>query len=259
MRRRLVLIQAVGFVVAGAAMVAPDPSLVLRRWSSVTIYPWWAAVYVVLGVLASSVAHRAGDDSRPARMLPTASVVVGAQLAGLGLVAVKHWKPSFGMGGGYAGQPDHLVWLAWLVAAGGAAVVLAAVAQLLLSGTFPVPAFARDARYAVLGAVIVLVLPFGIAEGDPGLLDATSLGAFVLIYSGPIGVTVAGAAWLAERHRVAALGSCAAAATLSAAAPMLDLTHLHGGAALVTTAVVLAVVTAAGLRVPSTTSRRAAG
>src|SRR5689334_7137664 len=102
MRRALATIQLLGFLVAGIAMGAPGFPRLVRDWSGGTIYPWWAALYVVLGVVATMVSVLLHDESWAA-VVPTAVLVPAAQIAGLGLVAVKHWKPSFGMGGGYAG------------------------------------------------------------------------------------------------------------------------------------------------------------
>ena len=221
-------------------MSAPDLTRLVRDWSGATIYPWWAALYVVVGVVSSIVSILLRDESWTP-VVPTVLVVMAAQVAGLGLVAVKHWKPSFGMGGGYAGQPDELVRLAWVVGVAGTIAAVSAIVQLAFLRVFPIRASVRRALlFGGAGALVLLVLPYGIAEGDPGLQDQTSFGAFVLIYSGPIGVTVAATAWLLGRLRATAIASCAVAATLSALDLMTDLSHLHGRPALVGTAVLLA-------------------
>lgn len=239
-------IQLLGFVVAGVAMTAPDPSRIVRDWSGLTIYPWWAALYVVVGVVVSLVSITLRDDSR-ALMVPAFLLVMEAQLTGLGLVSVKHWKPSFGMRGGYAGEPENLVRLACVVAVAAGFATLAAIGQLVSERAFPIRATARDGLlFGGTGALILLMLPLGIGEGVPELLDLTSLGAFLLIYSAPIGLTVLGAAWLARRLRLTAIASCAVAAAFSATHLITDLSYLHGRPALGATSFALAAL-AAGL------------
>jgi hypothetical protein len=236
--------QLLGFLVAGIAMTAPDFSRLIRDWSGATIYPEWAALYVLVGVVASGVSILRGRAR--ALMMPTLSVVMAAQLAGLGLVAVKHWNPSFGMGGGYAGEPDELVKLAWIIGIAGTIATVAAIAQLVGAEAFPVRTSVRDAiPFVGVGTLIVLLLPFGIAEGDSELQDLTSIGAFVLIYSAPIGLTVAGAAWVLRSLRVTAIASCAVAAGLSALDLVTDLSFLHGRPALLATAVLLVALAVA--------------
>src|SRR5690242_8600368 len=110
-------------------MVAPGFPRLVRDWSGGTIYPWWAELYVVVGVVASVVSMLLRNRAR--LVVPAALVVMAAQLAGLGLVAVKHWEPSFGMGGGYAGQLPELVDLAWVVGVAGCVAAVAAIAQLV--------------------------------------------------------------------------------------------------------------------------------
>ncbi len=221
-------------------MSAPDRSRFVMDWSGATIYPWWAAIYVLVGVAASIVSILFRDRSW-ASVVPIALVVMAAQVAGLGFVAVKHWEPSFGMGGGYAGQLDELVRLAWVVGVAGSIAAVSAIAQLVSLQVFPLRTSARKALlFGGAGALILLVLPYGIAEGDPGLQDLTSFGAFVLIYSGPLGVTVAAVAWVPGRLHVTAIASCAVAATLSALDLITDLSYLNGRPALCGTAVLLA-------------------
>lgn len=247
MRRALATIQLLGFVVVGIAMTAPDPSRIVRDWSGSTIYPWWAALYVFVGVVASLVSMLIRDGSR-SQMAPTFLVVMAAQVTGLGLVAVKHWKPSFGMAGGnYTGDPGDLVTFAWVVGVAGGIATLAAIGQLVSGRAFPIRTTARAGfLFGGIGTLILLILPFGIAEGVPALWDLTSLGAFVLIYSAPIGLTVAGAAWLSQRLRLAATASCAMAAACSALGLITDLSYLHGRPALVATSLALTAF-AAGL------------
>ena len=82
-------IQLISFLVAGIAISAPDPTRLVRDWSGATIYPWWAALYVVVGVVSSIVSILLRDESCTP-VLPTVLVVMAAQVAGLGLVAVEH-------------------------------------------------------------------------------------------------------------------------------------------------------------------------
>jgi hypothetical protein len=240
MRKALATVNVLAFSIAGVAITIPDPARFVRHWSDATIYPWWAALYVVVGVGASIVSVLYPQRSW-APVVPTVLIVLAAQIAGLGLVAVKHWEPSFGMGGGYAGSPENLVRLAWVIAIAGTVAGASAIAQLVLLKVFPVRSPGRTMLLlGGIGALVLLLLPLGIAAGDPGLRDVTSLGAFVLLYSGPIGVTVIATAWLSERLRTAALASSTVAAALSALGEMPDLSHLHGRPALAATAAILA-------------------
>jgi hypothetical protein len=240
MRRSWAALQLLCFLLVGAAMSAPEFPRLLSDWSGGTIYPWWAPAYVVVGVILSGVCAALEDDQP---MLPAVLVVLAGQLAGLGFVAVKHWEPSFGMGGGFAGRPDQLAQLAWVVGAAGIVAALVGVGQLVAAGAFPIPAVRRDALLlGGTGMLVVLVLPFAIGEGTSELLDVTSLGAFVLLYSAPIGGCVIGAAWLRGRLRGAVLGSCAAAAACSGLGLITDLNLLHGRPALLGLAALLAVL-----------------
>lgn len=92
------------------------------------------------------------------------------------------------------------------------------------------------------GAAILLLLPFGVALGDPDAHDLTSLGAFALIYSAPLGVTVGASALLVGRLSAVATASCAVAAACSALGFMIDLNGENSRPALVVVAAVLAVV-----------------
>ena len=252
--RRLAGVQTVCFLAAGVAVMAPGFVRLAQHWSSYTIYPWWVMLYALGGAAAALVClRRPNATSAPA--VQVALMVAAGQLAGLGFVAAKHWRPAFGMGGGYAGAIDDLEKLAVVIGLAGTIAAVAAIAQLVASQSFPQRPSLRDALiFAGAGVLLLVGLPFGIAEGDSGLLDPTSLGAFVLIYSGPLGVGIAGAGWLAPRLRAAAIGSCAAAAAVSASDLMTDLTHLQGRPALLVTAVVLAVAAVVVSRVsrPST-------
>ena len=118
-----------GFLVAGAAMSAPDVAKHVTGWSTATIYPWWGALYAGIGAVASIMSILLSDHVR-ARIVPTAVGIMAAQVAGLGFVAVKHWQPSFGMGGGYAGRPDELVQLAWAVGVAGTITAVTSVLQI---------------------------------------------------------------------------------------------------------------------------------
>jgi hypothetical protein len=193
-------------------------------------------------------------------VLPALVVVLAGQVAGLGFVAVKHWRPSFGMGGGgYAGELHELVQLAWVVALAGTVAVVAAIVQLASLRAFPIRTSARSALlFAGVGLLVLLALPYGIAGSDPELQDAKSLGAFVLIYSGPIGLTVVGTGWLVERLRGPAIAASAVAAAVSALDLITDLSFGRGGPALAGTAVVLAAF-ALGLRWSRSAHRTAPG
>jgi len=64
-----------------------------------------------------------------APVIPTVLIVGAAQIAGLGLVAVKHQEPPFGMGGGYAGNPENLARLACVIVIAGTVAGASAIAS----------------------------------------------------------------------------------------------------------------------------------
>lgn len=251
--------QLVGFLVAGLAMTAPEFPRLITGWSGGTIYPWWAVVYVVVGAMASIVTL-VPRQPPGGPVVPVVLLVMAAQLAGLGLVAVKHWQPSFGMGGGYAGKPEELARLAWIVGLAGLLAAASALIQLVVRRVFPV----RGSWWVTLvvggvGGLVLLVLPYAIGEGDPSLRDLTSLGAFVLLYSGPIGGGVVVAAWLPGRLRPLAIGSCAMAAWLSSLGLITDLSYQKGRPALVGTALLLGCLAFLALVADQSVSAAAGG
>jgi len=156
-----------------------------------TIYPWWTSLLVGLGVAASLVITMEPASARAQRLVASATiVVVGAQLAGTGVVAAKHWQPAFGMGG-YAGDPDRLERLAILLAVAAAAATLVGLRQLWVEGAFSDPVRPGVRRAClVAGLAVVALLPLALTLGDGDMRDLTSWGAMGLIYAGPWGLSL---------------------------------------------------------------------
>lgn len=244
MRRLLALGQLVGFAVALGAILAPGPRSIAENWPSMTIYPWWTLVLLLVGAAAAlvSVSTPAGSD----RVLVAAAAVSGvcaAQIGGLGLWTQKHWLPAFGFGGGFAGEIGELKRLAWVVAVAGILTALAALAQLITEGQWPraVPAGPRLTRL-IAGLAVLGGLPLLIAIGNPDLMDRTSLVALALVYGVPWGLSIAGAGWLSPHGPAAVLGACCLSASLSALAPSNELTYDASGAIFAGCAVVFGLL-----------------
>lgn len=166
------------FGLVAACILVPAPGRMVRHWSSATIYPWWSLVLAVVGMvvaLAAPVLRRRGA----AAVAAATTGVFAAELAGIGLVARKHWHPAFGYGCGYSGALGRLQWLALLIFAAGAVAAVAGLVRLWIAGDLPRPAARPTRRTAVaVGAVLLVLLPPAVGMGNSDGLDATSLSAF---------------------------------------------------------------------------------
>ena len=123
--------------------------------------------------------------------------VLGAELAGTGVVARKHWEPAPGMGGFGAGQIPAVERLAVVVALAWPRAAAVARRPLLLVASGPTRRHARGGGDCVVavGVAIVVVLPFVLAARHPGDPTLTTWGAAGLIYAGPWGRAVVASAW----------------------------------------------------------------
>lgn len=194
--------------------------------SGTTIYPVWIWVLVLAGLLAGVTALR---SARTARSVGGAVALVAAMpLVGTGIVAYRHWKPAFGMGGGYGDGYESLQTLklmALLVA--GAALVAGASAVVLLvtGGALPAKVPATIRRASVLaGLAVIIGLSLGIDAGGYGDGDLTSLGAAGLIYAGPWGTATIVSGWLERPAAIAALAATCGSVALAVIGPeMTDL------------------------------------
>lgn len=214
-------IAASGLLVVAACLFWPEPEvLASREWSSRTIYPWWTVVLGAVGLCTSIVALCSLRTSRT-RWMPGVTGVVAAELAGLGIVAAKHWQPAFGMGGGYAGDAEELQRLAVLIGATGALVALVSLGQMLFLRTTRSRSGPTKRTFWLLGAGLIVLLPPAIGIGAPEDRDLTSLAAYTLIYSAPWGVAVIATAWLDRSAATAVLVSCAACASLALVGPQM--------------------------------------
>jgi hypothetical protein len=211
------------FGLVAACILVPAPGRMVRHWSSATIYPWWSLVLAVVCMvvaLAAPVLRRRG-----ALVAVTAATtgVFAAELAGIGLVARKHWHPAFGYGGGYSGGLGRLQWLALLVFAAGAVAAVASLVRLWVAGDLPRPAARPTRRTAVaVGAALLVLLPPAIGMGDSDGLDLTSLAAFALIYSLPWGLSIALTGWLGPVAARAVLTACTVCALIALVGPQMD-------------------------------------
>lgn len=210
-----------GFLVIGACLFWTDPGGLADHWSSLTIYPWWTLVLVGAGLVASTVALLSRTASR-ARCASGVAGVVAAELSGLGIVASQHWQPSFGMGGGYAGDVRELERLALSIGVTGALVALVSLGQVLLLRSEPASVSRRARRTATLvGAGMVVVVPPAIGIGAGEDRDLTSLVAYALIYSAPWGLAVIVTGWLDRLTATAVLVTCSTCALLVAVGPQM--------------------------------------
>jgi hypothetical protein len=227
--RRWAAVTAVAFGVIAVCIVAPAPTRAVRDWSSTTIYPWWSLVLAV-GGLALAVGSAVVPRVREMGAVPAAvGGVFAAELAGLGIVAVKHWHPAFGMGGGYSGDLHVLQALALLVFAAGVVAATASLVRLVVHGALPRPESQKIRRTAVaVGGAVLVLLPVAIGGGGFGRLDATSLTAFALIYSAPWGISIALTGWLGRTEARAVLAACSLCAAMALVGP--QMTDLVGQA-----------------------------
>ena len=101
--RGLVVLAA--FVAAGVALAGPPPDGYLHG----SIYPWWVWILVVVGGLAGLTWVLVSFGILgPTLTTVAASVtfVVGAELAGTGIVAWEHWENARNQSGyGYGQRP----------------------------------------------------------------------------------------------------------------------------------------------------------
>jgi hypothetical protein len=208
-----------GFLVAGVALTGPAPG----GYSHGSIYPWWTWTLVLAGVTAGAVvllapAARGGPSSRAAACV---ALVVGAELAGTGVVARKHWNPALGMGGFGHGQIPEVERLAVVIASAAGFATFTAVVLLLTSGVLGRRGW-NGASWPtlVLAAGIVVVLPLLLAAevGGPTL---TTWGAAGLIYAGPWAAALAASAWSTGETRWALLGTVLACAVLAGIGPQM--------------------------------------
>jgi hypothetical protein len=205
-------------VAAGVAAAVPGkvetPDGAVRfGWNVLpTIWPLVAALAVAGVVLARGAAQR-----------PAAAVaaVLGAQVAGIGVVAVRDWFDADGASGIAQRDLATVVTFAAAVAVAGTAATCVAAALLWREPARGWAAW-RPRRPALLaaGAVVVVLLPpaVGYAAHDA---DLTSLGQYALIWSLPWGGGLAAAAWLGPRASRAATRAVAASAALTAAGILL--------------------------------------
>lgn len=169
-------------------------------------------------------------------------LVVSAQMCGLGVVAFKHWRPHTGIGG----TPFHLGLdkeLAVVMAAASGVAAIACLWELAARHAVPtqVPRAARWSAMA-LGVGLLVTLPLLIAQGNPEMLDSTSLGAFVLIYSLPLGGAIALSGWASFPASVGMLVAVLGSAVLDFIGPqMADLVFPEPRGAFVAVAVVAGI------------------
>ncbi|GAA1852596.1 hypothetical protein [Asanoa iriomotensis] len=138
-------------------------------------------------------------ETRPAAVV---AAILGAQVAGHGLVAVRDW---FNASGAF-GMASHN--LATVVTFAAGVAVFGTIATCVTSST---PTAWRPARpgYVVGGALLAVALPLtlGVVSSDA---DITSLGQYALTYSLPWGAGLASGGWREPGAAVAAVAGSAA-------------------------------------------------
>ncbi len=188
-----------------------------------SIYPWWTGALVLAGVIAGLVVLLAPRASRPARAAASSVVVVvGAQVAGTGVVAAKHWHPASNMGGYVSSKNvDLMEQLALVIAVAGTTAVVLALWQLITDGAFTSETPQAFRRLCVTaGALVIGVLPFALMVGDD-YPDITTWGAMGLIYAGPWGVSILLAAHLSRPASRTLLVTVAGSALMASAGPQM--------------------------------------
>jgi hypothetical protein len=223
-----------GWIVVAAALCA-GVTLVVDRVSSHgagarSFYPSSSGVLAVAMLVAGvALAVSASRGARPWRSFASAvAAVTAAQLAGMGLVAFKHWKTHAGYGANVGNVTEQRA-LAALMALTCAAALIVVAWRLVTWGDIParvavVPRWAAAAG----GLSLVLWLPGSIGGSLPDNHDATSLVAYALIYSLPWGVAVALSGWTARPTALTGLLAVSASAALASnGEPMIDLVLGH--------------------------------
>jgi hypothetical protein len=125
------------------------------------------------------------------------AVACSVQLVGTGIVAVKHWAPYYGAGGGIPADINTLKAEAIILSVAGAAGVVVGIDGLRHGGGFSSDAGVQRYLLAGVGLTTVLMLPWLLGRGSPYTTDATSLGGYAAMASVPCGVAIALAGWTA--------------------------------------------------------------
>jgi hypothetical protein len=216
----------VGCVAALSIRAQPDRSAA-ATW---TLYPVVTWMFVAL-LAAGAVLTVVGAFGRSSWAVAGATVagVGAAQVAGMAVVAARHWHPVTGMGGNAVNlvQLEHTAVVLAILAGAGSLVALWLLWRLQ---AFPV-AVGRTARVGcvVAGAAILVGMPALAGWPDPENRDVHSLLAYALMWSLTWGVAVALCGWLNAVAATAALGVVTACALLTAVlTPMQDIVFSDG-------------------------------
>jgi hypothetical protein len=220
-----------GFSVAGLALAGPG----LKGYLHGSIFPWWTWVLVGAGALAGGVLLAAPDGASGARFRTVAAcvaLVVGAELAGTGLVAREHWRPAAGIAGYGVGQMEELADLAVLMAVSAGIATGGAAWQLLASRELgPRRRTLSWRAHLALGMALLVLLPVLLAVFQVGGPRLTTWGAAGLVYGGPWGVAVVASAWSSRPAAAALLETVLGCAALAAVGPqMVDVFAPSAGA-----------------------------
>ena len=193
-----------GLAVLGASLVVVVVLALGMRWTqdrtgqgydSLYSNSCWVLLAVLFLVGVSMLVVRPTPDGVRS-WAHGAGLVVGAQLAGIGIVALKHWRPWFGMTGAYR----HLALLelfAGLLALAGLVVAVVCLWQLAAAKDLPVRTSGL-ARWAFvgLGVLVAAGLPWLLVDSAVAGSQMTTLGAAALMFSLPWGVTLGLCGWL---------------------------------------------------------------
>ena len=248
---------AAGVILVAAAVVSAgvlsveDASSGSGFLSGGTLYPAAAWVFALaLGVAGVALVVGAG----PA--VAGVGGVASLQLAGTGLVAVKHWRPYMGMAGTY----EHLAvlqLLAGLLALAAFVAVVVCLAVLVGAGAFPCLLGPWSCgRRSSWVASSWRRFPCWWGAADPETMDVSSLGAFALLYGVPWGLSVAASAWMVRRTAVAVLAAVLGSTLLVAATkPMVDIVFTSPTSVFVSAAAAVVVVLAVRVLLGSERSR----
>ncbi len=151
------------------------------------------------------------------RRAAVVAAVVGAQIAGHGIVVVRDWFNAWGAGGMATHNLATVVTLAAAVAVCGAVATCVGVGVAWREPADWAALRPATPRYVVAGLVVLLALPPALSAVFDDV-DMTSLGQYALSHSIPWGAGLASAGWLDRRTGSAAIGAVGAAAVFTAVA-----------------------------------------
>jgi hypothetical protein len=197
----------------------------------------WAHWILVALVFAAGVTLVLATKPTVAAVAAVVGLGPAAQLFGVGIVAARHWHPAAGMQGPGVWANQGMIVIIAFAGALAATVAVLTFLRVLGTGRHLLPASSDISTVGracvVIGVLVAGALPLLLAIGDPFAHDATSLGAFALLWSLPWGGVLVLTAWLERPAAIAAALTVAVSA--ASAYPNYELVQVeHNGVAVLT-------------------------